>query len=152
MATNDCPPDAVRVGVLGTGYMGRNHARILSDLPGAELVGVFDKDSGRAAEVAAEFGTRAFEDAASLVEASRALVVAVPTNEHHAYVLDALNAGRDILVEKPIAESLEQADELCGVARDKGLILQVGHVERFNPVCMELPRLMKTPSTSRASA
>lgn len=114
MASNDCPPDAVRVGVLGTGYMGRNHARILSDLPEAGLVGVFDKDIGRAREVAAEFGTRAFEDAPSLVEASQALVVAVPADEHHAYVLDALNAGRDILVEKPIADSLEERRALPG--------------------------------------
>lgn len=141
----ECGARIVDVGILGVGYMGRNHARILSDLPGASLAGVFDKDAEVARQVAGEYGTRAFDEPSALVEASRALVIAVPTDEHYACALQALDAGRDILVEKPIADDLGRAGELCSVARDKGLILQVGHVERFNPVCMELPRLVKDP-------
>jgi UDP-N-acetylglucosamine 3-dehydrogenase len=145
MAQESGATQQIDVGVLGIGYMGRNHARILSDLPGAKLVGVYDSDAGRAAEVAAEFETRAFDEAAALVEACRALVIAVPTDEHYSYAVDVLNAGRDILVEKPITDDLEQASSLCSIAREKGLILQVGHIERFNPVALELPRLVKDP-------
>lgn len=137
--------ETVRVGVMGIGYMGRNHARILSDLPGAELVGVYDSDIDRAREVAAEFGTSAFDDASGLMDASRAVVIAVPTSEHYEYTANALRDGLDVLVEKPITDDLQKASELCDMAREAGLLLQVGHVERFNPVTMELPRLVKDP-------
>jgi len=135
----------VKAAVLGIGYMGRNHTRILSDLPGAELVGIFDSDQARAEEVALELETRAFAGADELMEAAEAVVIAVPTHEHYAYTTRALQMGCDVLVEKPITESLKEASELCGMAREKGLLLQVGHVERFNPVCLELPRLVSDP-------
>jgi len=136
---------AIDVGVLGIGYMGRNHARILSDLPGAKLAGVFDADGSKARDFATEFETRAFDSPEALLDSCSAVVIAVPTDEHYAYAKDALAAGRDVLVEKPITDSLEHAAELCGIARDKGLVLQVGHIERFNPVAMELPRLVSEP-------
>jgi predicted dehydrogenase len=135
----------IKVGVLGVGYIGRNHARILSDLPEAELVGVFDSDGGRAAEVVREFETRSFSRPDELMSAVEALVISVPTDQHHSYASQALSSGCDVLVEKPIADDLAQASELCELAREKGLLLQVGHVERFNPVCLELPRLVKDP-------
>jgi len=135
----------MRTGVLGIGYMGRNHARILSSLPGSELVGVFDNDQVRAGEVAREYETLAYTSAGDLIEAAEAVVIAVPTDEHHSYAARALSAGRDVLVEKPMTDDLDKAAELCEIARDKDLILQVGHVERFNPVCLELPRLVKDP-------
>jgi predicted dehydrogenase len=135
----------VKTGVLGIGYMGKNHARILSKLPGAELVGVFDSDEARAKEVAREYETRSFTRADELMDAAEAVVIAVPTDEHHSYTSRALSGGCDVLVEKPITDNLEQASELCELAREKGLLLQVGHVERFNPVCLELPRLVKDP-------
>jgi len=135
----------VKAGVLGIGYMGRNHARILSDLPEAELIGIFDSNEARAAEVAGEYEIRAFAGADELMDAVDAVVIAVPTDEHHTYTSRALSSGCDVLVEKPITDNLAQAAELCGIARDKGLLLQVGHVERFNPVCLELPRLVKDP-------
>jgi predicted dehydrogenase len=125
--------------------MGRNHARILSSLPGAELVGVFDRDAGAAAEVARERDTRVFADKDALFAAADAVVVAVPTDVHFPFCKDALAAGLDVLVEKPIAPDMEQAAELCRLASEGVRILQVGHVERYNPVCMELPRLVKDP-------
>jgi predicted dehydrogenase len=137
--------DDVRVGVLGVGYMGHNHVRILSSLGGAELVGVFDRDTDAAAEVARERGTRHFTDRDGLFAAADAVVVALPTDVHFPFCRDALAAGLDVLVEKPITPDLEQAAELCRLAEDGGRILQVGHVERYNPVCMELPRLVQDP-------
>jgi len=137
--------DDVRVGVLGVGYMGRNHARILSSLPGAELVGVFDRDAEAAGEVASERGARRFDSPEELLDAVDAVVIALPTDAHFESCKQALLAGRDVLVEKPITPDLEQAAELCRIAADGGRLLQVGHVERYNPVCMELPRLVKDP-------
>jgi predicted dehydrogenase len=135
----------VKIGVLGTGYMGRNHARILSDLPEVELVGISDHDNTTLAEVAREFDIEAFDDPSAMMREVSAVVVAVPTDEHYPYALEALSAGLDVLVEKPIADDLAQASELCDLAREKELILQVGHIERFNPVSLELPRLVTEP-------
>ena len=135
----------VKVGVLGTGYMGNNHARILSSLPGAELVGVFDGDSRRCEECASEHGARAFHQPSSLYGEVEAVVIAVPTDLHYSFAAEALRRGLDVLVEKPITDTVEHARELCGIAEESGKVLQVGHVERFNPVCLELPRLVNEP-------
>jgi len=135
----------VKVGVVGTGYMGNNHARILSSLAGVELSGVFDGDKARCEECAAEHGTRAFAEPSSLYGEVDAVVIAVPTDLHYSFAREALGRGLDVLVEKPIADTVKHAEELCGIALKSGRILQVGHVERFNPVCLELPRLVKDP-------
>ena len=135
----------VRVGVLGVGYMGANHARILSSMPGVELVGAADSRAEKAVEVAEKYGGAAFSEPGELIESVEALIVAVPTELHHQYALQALQAGLDVLVEKPITDSLERADELISAAGKTGRILQVGHVERYNPVCLELPRLVEQP-------
>jgi UDP-N-acetylglucosamine 3-dehydrogenase len=125
--------------------MGRNHARILSSLPGAQLTGVFDQDADAAGEVAREWGGRTFAGTDELFGSVDAVVIALPTDLHFEFSRDALLAGLDVLVEKPITKDREQAAELCRIAHDAGRVLQVGHVERYNPVCMELPRLVKDP-------
>jgi predicted dehydrogenase len=125
------PP--VAVGVLGVGVWGEKHARVYHALPEADLVGVFDADAARAREVASRHDCRAFPSADALIDACEAVSVAVPTVSHRAAVERATGAGRHVLVEKPMAPSVEDADAMIESARRAGVRLQVGQVERFNP-------------------
>ena len=122
-----------RIGVVGVGSLGRHHARVLAALPGVAVSGVFDTRPERVAEVGAEFALPVAASLAALIGESDAVVVAVPTVAHREVAMAALEAGRHVLVEKPMAASLAEADALIGRARDRGLVLQVGHIERFNP-------------------
>lgn len=122
----------LRVGVIGVGRLGGLHARILSQMEDCDLVGVVDRDPERASEVARAHGTRPFRSHDDLVRDVDAVVVAVPTGDHHEVALAALRADCAVLVEKPLTSSLEEADELIAVAEARGLFLGVGHVERFN--------------------
>ena len=122
----------VRVGVVGTGALGYHHARLLRAVEGAALVGIFDINPTRAAQVAGELETVAFPSLTALVEAVEAVSVAVPTPAHTAVGLEILARGRHALIEKPLADSLEGAEALVAKAADAGALLQVGHVERFN--------------------
>jgi predicted dehydrogenase len=115
------------------GALGQHHARVYAGLPGVRLVGVHDAARSRAEEVASRHGTVVFPEVGTLLEAVDAVSVAVPTVDHHRVALAALEAGKDVLVEKPIAATLDEADELIRAAERGGRILQVGHVERFNP-------------------
>ena len=124
----------LRVGVIGVGYLGQHHARLYASLPNATLVGVADLDKARAKQIAERHGTLAFTDARALLERVEAVSVAVPTTAHHAIVKDSLEAGTHVLVEKPIAVTSAEAHELVSLARRRRRVLQVGHVERFNPV------------------
>jgi predicted dehydrogenase len=132
------PEVTLRAGVIGVGALGRHHARVWAQVPGATLAGVHDEDAGRAAEVAAQHGCRAYPDLASLLADTDAVSVAVPTSLHHAVAKQALEAGRDVLVEKPITTTLAEADDLVACARSRGRVLQVGHIERFNPATAAL--------------
>jgi predicted dehydrogenase len=120
------------VGVIGVGRLGGLHARILSQMPECELVGVVDADRGRADEVAAAYGTRAFPGLEALLTDCAAVVVAVPTGDHYPVALSALRGDCSVLVEKPLTSSLAEADELIALAEARGRFLGVGHVERFN--------------------
>jgi predicted dehydrogenase len=123
----------VRVGVWGVGTWGEKHVRVLRELPEAELIGVHDRDPARASEVAARYGTRAFASAADLLAATDAVTVATPTVAHREAVVRAVGAGRHVMVEKPMAATLEEAEAMRAAAARAGVKLQVGHVERFNP-------------------
>jgi predicted dehydrogenase len=136
---------AIRVGVVGVGALGQHHARIYAELPDVRLAGVFDKDEARAREVAARHGVRVFASLAELASEVDAVSVAVPTLDHHAVAEALLNAGKDVLVEKPISSSLAEADALIGLARQRQALLQVGHVERFNPAYALLQRSITAP-------
>jgi predicted dehydrogenase len=130
--------------VIGVGSIGRHHARILAQMPDADLVGVFDTDSDRAAAVANEHGTTSYESFDELLGAVDAVSVAVPTPAHAAVGEICFQAGCDVLIEKPIATTLEEADRLITAAAAAGRLLQVGHVERFNPAVEALtPRIDK---------
>jgi predicted dehydrogenase len=127
------PEAAVRAGVIGVGALGRHHARVWAGLPGARLVGIHDSDAARAAEVAERHGCRPFADVDSLLAEVDAVSVAVPTVDHHAMSRRALELGKDVLVEKPMTATLAEADDLVALADARGAVLQVGHIERFNP-------------------
>ncbi len=135
----------LRVGVVGVGHIGSNHARIYAELPHAEFVAVFDIDSARAAEIAAKYKTKAVESLNQFAEMVDAASVATPTNAHFSVARDLLARGKHLLIEKPITENTADARELAQAAAEKRLVLQVGHVERFNPVLSALEQRLTHP-------
>jgi predicted dehydrogenase len=122
----------VRIGVIGVGALGHHHARILRGIEGAQMVGFHEANPERAAKVAGELGIRAFGSEQELLDAVDAVTIVVPTPAHFAVASKALEAGRHVLVEKPIATTLEEADGMLAIAQRKGALVQTGHVERFN--------------------
>src|SRR3989449_7721949 len=135
----------IRVAVVGTGEFGRNHARVYRELEGAELVGVFDENQERAAAVAAEFQTQILKSFDELRGQADAASVAVPTVAHAEVGCRLLQMGLDVLVEKPMAVNLSEADALLHAAKKNGRILQVGHVERFNPAVIAVEPILNHP-------
>jgi predicted dehydrogenase len=135
----------IRVAVVGAGEFGRNHARVYREIPGAKLVGVYDKNLERAAQVAAEFQTRALASLEELRGVVEAVSVAVPTVDHSAVGCQLMEMGLDVLVEKPMATNLPEADALLHAAKRLGCILQVGHVERFNPAVLAVEPILNHP-------
>ena len=122
----------VRIGVVGAGALGFHHTRILRDVPGAALVGFHDSNSERAATVSRELGVTAFPTLDALLDSIEALSVVVPTPAHFAAAAPALERGIHVLIEKPIATTLDEADQLLAIAKRTGALVQTGHVERFN--------------------
>ena len=123
----------IRVAVIGAGAFGQQHARVLSRLPNAELVAVADADPARAQSLASQFGSQPLTDYRGLFGRIDAATLAVPTVAHAPVGVDLLRNGIDVLVEKPMAPDLAAADQLLTAAQENGRILQVGHLERFNP-------------------
>lgn len=130
----------IRLGVVGVGGIGRNHARILAELDDVEVGGIYDADTERCQAVADEFGVRALGSLDELIESVDAATVATPTIYHREVGEALLNAGKHVLIEKPIAPTLDDSRALVDLAKEKNLVLQVGHIERFNPVMNELER------------
>jgi len=128
----------VRVGVIGVGHLGKYHLHRLLELPQAQVVGLFDKDKEKGKGVAKSLGLRAWPSLNGLLREAEAVVAAVPTVSHYQVVMKALSQGIDVLVEKPIARSLDEAEEMVRMAQREGRILQVGHIERFNPAFASL--------------
>lgn len=137
--------EKLKVGVVGVGSLGQWHARIYSELPNAELVGVCDADTTRAREVAGRYETRAFESLPELAGEIDAASVVVPTDKHRAIFSELASAGVHQLMEKPIATTAGEAEAMVREAETRNLILQVGHVERFNPVMAYLEDLLDAP-------
>jgi predicted dehydrogenase len=137
---------AIRVAVVGAGQFGRNHVRLWRETEGAELAGIVDIDAARAEQVAAEFGTRVIRDVEALAaERVDAVSLAVPTKDHARIGCRLLDAGHDVLVEKPMSASVEEADALIASAKRNGRILQVGHVERFNSAVTAARKIVSRP-------
>lgn len=125
--------DRIRVGVVGTGSLGFHHARILRDVDGVEMVGIHDSRRERADEVSRELGVTAHPSLEALLDTADAVVVAVPTVHHEAVAVAALERGIHTLIEKPMAPDLAAADRILAAAEAGGSLVQIGHVERFNP-------------------
>ena len=134
----------LRMGVAGAGHFGRFHSQKVAANPRAELVGIYDRDPARAASVAAELGTTAL-DWPALLAACDAVVVAAPAEAHFPLAAAALQAGRHVLVEKPIAATLEEADRLAVLAAQHQRVLQVGHLLRFTPEHAAIRAQMPNP-------
>ena len=137
--------DKLRVAVFGVGSLGQHHARVYSELQDVDLVGVYDVNPGRAAEVAGRVGTRPFDNMDALAAETDAASVAVPTDRHYDTYLQLAGHDLHLLVEKPIAATTAEAETMVRLAREKQLILQVGHIERFNPVMEFLEKNLAQP-------
>lgn len=124
----------IKVGVIGVGSLGQWHARIYSELAEADLIGVYDSNFKRAEEIAARYNTRPFRNMEDLAAQTEALNIVVPTDKHRDVAGRIIQMGKHVLLEKPIAATTEEAEELVKLAQEHHVILQVGHVERFNPV------------------
>jgi virulence factor len=137
-------PRPIRIGVIGVGNMGQNHVRVLSSMKDVELVGVADINVERGLETASKFKVRFFEDYCDLLPLVDAVCIAVPTRLHYAVGMNCLLAGIHVLIEKPIAASISEAESLVNAAAESQCILQVGHIERFNPAFQELSKVLQT--------
>ena len=137
--------DKIKVAVVGVGYLGRQHVRIYSENESVELLGVVDKNLTTAESVANEFNTRAYPDFSALLDKATAVSVAVPTTDHAAVCCHLLSRGIDVLVEKPMASSVDEAAIMIETARKHERVLQVGHLERFNPAICTARRIAHQP-------
>lgn len=135
----------LKCGVAGVGYLGRHHARIYNELKDCEFVGVCDIDAQRAQEICVAYGCRQFSSIQELGEACDIVSVVVPTPNHCEVSVELLKAGAHLLIEKPLCMSLEEADTIASLAKAKKRIVQVGHVEHYNPVMSFLEEAVKDP-------
>jgi len=135
----------LRVGVVGVGHIGKNHARLYAELATADFAAIYDTDSVRADEIAAQFGIARAASLEEFAEKIDAASISTPTNTHFEIAQILLQRGKHLLVEKPIAENAAHAGALAELAASRGLVLQVGHVERFNPVLGALEKRLTNP-------
>ena len=139
------PKPKIKCGVAGVGSLGQHHARIYAALPNAELVGIFETSDARAAEICAKHGCKRFATLAELGAACEAVSVVVPTDRHAEVALPLLAAGCHLLIEKPLCASLDEAEQVLSAAQKAGRIVQVGHIEHFNPVMAFLEKQVGRP-------
>jgi predicted dehydrogenase len=137
--------NGIRVGVIGVGYLGKFHAEKYAASAKAQLVAVVDSDGARAQEIGAAVGAQALSDYRALFGRVQCVSIAVPTRFHYQVARDCIDAGLDLLVEKPLTADIDEARELVAAAAKKNLILQVGHLERFNPAIRQLEGVVKDP-------
>lgn len=136
---------SVKVGVIGVGYLGQHHARIYSEIEDVELTGVVDIVKKKADEFAEKYGCESYTDYRDILHKVDALSIATPTISHYSIALTCLKAGKDILVEKPITVNVRDADKLITESKKRGCIIQVGHLERYNPAMLAVSGMVKEP-------
>ena len=137
------------VGVIGIGSMGKNHARVYTELENINLVGVADLDVKSAKQIAKRFNTNWYKDYQELIKKVDALTISTPTITHYIIAQDAINQGKHILVEKPISHNIEETQKLIDSAKKQGVILSVGHIERHNPVVLHTKNLIKNNNVGK---
>ncbi|MCD6309722.1 MAG: Gfo/Idh/MocA family oxidoreductase, partial [Candidatus Eremiobacteraeota bacterium] len=138
--------EPVRVAVIGAGNIGQHHVRIYSEMSHVNLVGVVEAREDRGRFLAEKYGSRHYFDYHDLIGKVDAVSIAVPTSLHFQVAMNFLDNGTHVLVEKPITGKLEEAKKLVDMAREKDLVLQVGHLERFNPAVHQLKLILKDPN------
>lgn len=136
---------SLKMGVIGIGHLGVHHARIVSSLPEVELIGICDINASQARRIASQYKTAAYTDYRQLLTKVDAVSIAVPTPLHYQIAKDFINAQVHCLIEKPITPNLAEAEELLALVKQKNLILQVGHIERFNPAVLEAQKYINEP-------
>lgn len=136
---------AIRVGVIGVGYLGRHHARIYSEMDSAQLYAVIDRDKAKAEEIARQYSCKAYTDYRAAIDNIQALSIVTPTTTHYKIAMECLKQGKDILIEKPIADAVKKADMLIEEAEKRGSIFQVGHLERYNPAVISASQFITEP-------
>jgi UDP-N-acetylglucosamine 3-dehydrogenase len=141
----------IRVAVIGVGAMGRNHARVYAEMPEVELVGVADPDLQAATTTARRYGTQGYDDYLRMLDEQRpaAVTIAVPTACHHEVALEVIGRGIHLLVEKPIASTVAEAQAIIAAAQQAGVQLTIGHIERFNPAVMALQHRLRAGELGR---
>lgn len=132
--------EQLNIGVIGVGHLGLLHAKMLADITTVRLVGVYDIDKQKAARVAGEFQSVSYSDLGGLISVCDAVTVATPTTSHFEVASKAIEQGRHVFIEKPITHSVQEADELCRLAATRNVLIQVGHIERFNPAILALEK------------
>ncbi len=135
----------LRVGVVGVGHIGKNHARLYAEFPAAEFTAIYDTDAARARQISEEFHVHIAQSLSDFAKQVDAASIATPTNVHFEIGRDLLERGKHLLIEKPIAENTAHASELAALAAQRELVLQIGHVERFNPVLSALEQRLTHP-------
>lgn len=135
----------LKIGVLGAGHLGKIHLRLLNQSPKYELVGFYDPDSNNADKVAAEYGYRKFDSVTALIEAVDVVDIVTPTLSHYDCAKEAIMAGKHVFLEKPISNTVEEAEEIITLAKQHNVKGQVGHVERFNPAFIATKNMIQNP-------
>ncbi|MEF9426285.1 MAG: Gfo/Idh/MocA family oxidoreductase [Candidatus Mariimomonas ferrooxydans] len=135
----------LKIGVIGVGSIGNHHARIFSNLPGVDLIGVVDIDFSKAQKIASKYNCRAYKDYLKVMNLVDAVSIAVPTTMHYKIAMDFVKNDKDILIEKPITSTVEEAERIVSLGAKKGLIIQVGHLERFNSGLFLISSMIKNP-------
>jgi predicted dehydrogenase len=135
----------IPVGVVGVGHLGSLHAKMLAEMPSVHLIGVYDTDSRKAADVAEAYSTVVYDSLEGLLEHVDAVTIATPTSTHAEVGLRALSSGKHVFIEKPITQTPAEADTLIMQAKERNVIIQVGHIERFNPAILALGRFEIKP-------
>jgi predicted dehydrogenase len=135
----------IKIGVIGAGHLGRHHIKHLYSHPSVNFVGFFDPNKEVAKKISEKFSVKSFENVGDLISSSNGLHIVTPTNLHHSIAMDCLKKNKDIFIEKPIASSIEEAEEIVAVSTKNKNIVQVGHIERFNPTINRLKTIIKNP-------
>lgn len=137
--------EKVKVGVIGVGHLGQTHARLLRQIENADLMGVYDIDSGKSQSMSHELNVKAFDSMQELIDAVEGVSIVTPTSLHHEIAIKLMESGKHCFIEKPITSTVEEAEDICRVANEKRVKVQVGHIERFNPAVLALSNIKLEP-------
>ena len=137
--------EKIKIGVIGTGHLGKLHTKMFYHIDSCELIGVFDINQEQSKLTAEEFGTKSFDNLHDMFENTEAVSVAATTSEHYNLVKQSLENGKHVFVEKPITSTIAEAEELVNISNSKKLNLQVGHIERYNPALLALEKYFSNP-------